>query len=295
MAIIYHKANQQLPQDLSALGNLKVAIQENSAATTSQDVNVKSVSGVAQTARDWSSDLSNLPLIKAKTDNLDTALSTRATEATLSGVKTQTDKLSFDVGNALKIQNPPNLDTALSTRASETTLASVNTKIGNIEADADALTNDAIKGVLRTLGDAGATPANNTGKTVLARLVDIQDQLKLERWGKNIEPAWVHGAETTNPADGTALVTKAVSAAKTGFIYGFYITSAEARDFKINWTSGGVAKSIRIVHASKGTMFFTDKTPVNEGLGADASTNITITNVGAGAGIFQAGLLFAEV
>lgn len=59
--------------------------------------------------------------------NLDVALSTRASETTLSGIKSQTDKLTFDANNRLAIQNPPNLDVALSTRASESTLSSVKT------------------------------------------------------------------------------------------------------------------------------------------------------------------------
>jgi hypothetical protein len=45
---------------------------------------------------------------------LDVALSTRASEETVAGVKTQTDKMSFDADGALKVQNPPNLDVKLS-------------------------------------------------------------------------------------------------------------------------------------------------------------------------------------
>jgi len=40
-----------------------------------------------------------------------------------------------------------------------------------------ALIDDTIKGVLRTLGDAGTTPANVTGETVLRRLKDIEDHV----------------------------------------------------------------------------------------------------------------------
>lgn len=40
-------------------------------------------------------DTDNLALIKAKTDNLDVALSTCATETTVTGIKTDTDKLTF--------------------------------------------------------------------------------------------------------------------------------------------------------------------------------------------------------
>jgi hypothetical protein len=51
--------------------------------------------------------------------NLDVALSTRASETTLSGIKSQTDKLTFDATNYLQVNvkatvNPSNLDIALS-------------------------------------------------------------------------------------------------------------------------------------------------------------------------------------
>jgi hypothetical protein len=37
---------------------------------------------------------------------LDTELSTRASESTLSAIRAQTDKLTFDIDNRLAIQNP---------------------------------------------------------------------------------------------------------------------------------------------------------------------------------------------
>ncbi|MEM0060415.1 MAG: hypothetical protein QW726_00600 [Fervidicoccaceae archaeon] len=62
--------------------------------------------------------------------NLDVALSTRASESTLSAIKSKTDLLSFDANNNLKVNasvvaNPSNLDVALSTRASESTLSAI--------------------------------------------------------------------------------------------------------------------------------------------------------------------------
>jgi len=41
-----------------------------------------------------------------------------------------------------------------------------------------ALTDDTIKGVLRSIGDAGTTPANATGETVLKKLADIEDNVR---------------------------------------------------------------------------------------------------------------------
>jgi uncharacterized protein YggU (UPF0235/DUF167 family) len=75
------------------------------------------------------SDIQNI----ANPSNLDVALSTRASETTLSGIKSQTDKFSFDASNRLAIQNEPNIDVLLSTRASETTLSSVKTNTDKLD------------------------------------------------------------------------------------------------------------------------------------------------------------------
>jgi len=77
---------------------------------------------------------------------LDVALSTRASETTLSGIKTQTDKLSFDSNNYLQVNvkalvNPPALDVNLSTRASESTLTALSNKFPSAVALADNLSN----------------------------------------------------------------------------------------------------------------------------------------------------------
>ena len=77
---------------------------------------------------------------------LDVALSTRASEATLSGIKTQTDKLKFDANSYLQVNvmatvNPPNLDVALSSRASEATLSAFSGKFPSAVALADNLAN----------------------------------------------------------------------------------------------------------------------------------------------------------
>ncbi len=120
---------------------------------------------------------------------------------------------------------------------------------------------------------------------------------RLQRWGRDVAPAWVHGAEVTAPAAGTALVSKTVGTGKTGYIYGFFISAGEANDFMINWTSGATAYSIRIPFGGKGSLHFADFIPLNEGLGADAGSTITITNVNAGGTgiIYFARLLYAEV
>jgi hypothetical protein len=119
----------------------------------------------------------------------------------------------------------------------------------------------------------------------------------LQRWGRNVAPTWVHAAEVTAPAAGTALVSKTVTTGKAGYIYGFFISAQEANDFKINWTSGATTYSRRIVLASKGSLQYVDLIALNEGLPADAGSSITITNVNAGSAgiVYQAALLYAEV
>ncbi|MEM1538781.1 MAG: hypothetical protein QW651_08225, partial [Candidatus Nezhaarchaeales archaeon] len=143
-----------------------------------------------------------------------------------------------------------------------------------------------------------------TGRNItddLAKLqnldVTVTTLAKLQRWGRDVTPAWVHAAEVTAPAAGTALVSQTVSTGKVGYIYGFFISAGEANDFKINWTSGATAYSVRIVFTGKGSLQYIDFAPLNEGLPADAGSSITITNVNAGSTgvVYQARLLYAEV
>ena len=127
--------------------------------------------------------------------------------------------------------------------------------------------------------------------------VTLSVQAMLKRWGYGVEPSWIFGSEVSAPAAGTALVSKSVSTGKKGYIFGIFITAQEANDFKINWTSGGVAYTIRIIFVGKGTLMSAFPKAYNEGYPADADTNVTITNVNAGSTgiVYQAGLLYLEV
>jgi hypothetical protein len=127
--------------------------------------------------------------------------------------------------------------------------------------------------------------------------MDSRARLIANILGRDISLAWVHGSEVTAPAAGTALVSKTVSAGRTGYIYGFFISAGEANDFKINWTSGGASYSIRIPFSNKGAIHYIDVIPLNEGMGADPGSSITITNVNAGSSgiVYQARLLYGEV
>jgi hypothetical protein len=119
----------------------------------------------------------------------------------------------------------------------------------------------------------------------------------VQRWGRDVTPTWINGSETTAPAANTTLVSKTVTTGKSGYIYGFMISAQESNDFKINWTSGGTSRSRRIIFGSKGTVYFVDAVAFNEGLPADAGTNITITNVNAGGSgmVYQCAILYAEL
>jgi len=120
---------------------------------------------------------------------------------------------------------------------------------------------------------------------------------KLQRWGRDVDPIWIHAAEVTAPAAGTALVSKTVTSGKIGYIYGFFISTGEANDFMINWTSGETAHSIRVVFPGAGSLMYVDIVPINEGSPADGGTTVSITNIKAGsAGVaYQARILYAEV
>lgn len=169
-------------------------------------------------------------------------------------------------GNVASIKS--DLDTLIAKDfATQTTLALIKAKTDNLDTALSGLKTD-----LDTL------PSNN-------------------RYGRNVTPAWTLGSEATAPAADTALVTKGISSGKTGYIYGFMISAQEPNDFKIKWTSGTNAKTYRLVFAGAGSMIVLLDTALNEGLGADASSNITINNVNAGTTgkIYQAQLLTGEV
>ena len=140
-----------------------------------------------------------------------------------------------------------------------------------------------------------------TGRDIsldLAKLdITLSNQVKRQRWGREVDPTWTHADEVVAPVAGTALVTQAVTAGKTGYIYGFFATLGEGNDIKINWTSGAAAKSVRLTFSGKSSLQYIDQAALNEGLGADGGTNVTITNVNAGGAgiIYQARLFYAEV
>jgi hypothetical protein len=136
----------------------------------------------------------------------------------------------------------------------------------------------------------GASPA--IADTQLAQLIALY-----ARWGRQIVPAWIYAAEQTAPIAGAALVTQTVTAGKTGYIFGAFIEAQEANDIVISWTSGSIVYSRRLTFGGGGALEFVDPIAINDGLPADASSDITITVVNAGGAgkIYQANLLYGEV
>jgi hypothetical protein len=119
----------------------------------------------------------------------------------------------------------------------------------------------------------------------------------LIRYGRSISPAWVYGSEVTEPAAGTNLVSKTVSSGKAGYVYGILITAGESNDFKLVWTSGGTARSLRFATASKGTILIVSSVALNEGLPADGGTAVAVQNANAGSSgvVYQVAVLYGEV
>lgn len=117
-------------------------------------------------------------------------------------------------------------------------------------------------------------------KTVVVDLDAIS--YKNMRWGRNLTPTWIHNVPIVAPGAGAVLVTYPVGVGLVGYIYGFFVSAQEANRFVLNWTSGGVPYAMSIVFAAPGSTECVDPAPINEGIPADAGTNITITNVTAG-------------
>ena len=264
-----------------------------------QPRNLTQISGTALTGRDWSGDL-------AKLQNLDLTLSALRDALRKSTIDTTVyEKTLADVWYYLTLikAKTDNLDVLLSTRATESTLTSIKNALASVATDklrvspVDALPESPFN--LSKVGGTALTGRDWSGD--LAKLQNLDLALSVlagvQRWGRNVSPTWVHAAEVTAPAAGTALVSKTVSTGKSGYIYGFFISSGEANDFKVNWTSGAAAYSKRIVLGGKGTVQYADFIAFNEGLPADAGTSVTITNVNAGSTgiVYQAAILYAEV
>lgn len=111
------------------------------------------------------------------------------------------------------------------------------------------------------------------------------------RWGIVREPTWTDGAESTAPGAGDALVTKTVTAAKTGRVFGVHITAGEANEFRL-YSGASIIKRFSLGLA--GTIHIVLGTPLLDDVAAATAITIKVVNA-AGAGIvYQASLLYDE-
>jgi len=111
------------------------------------------------------------------------------------------------------------------------------------------------------------------------------------RWGIPREPFWVDGGEASAPGAGTVLVTKTVSAGKTGRVFGVHITATEANRFQLK-SGTTVIKDWAI--GAAGLIDIVLSMPLLDNQAA--ATVVTIVNVNA-AGVgttYQASLLYDE-
>ena len=140
-----------------------------------------------------------------------------------------------------------------------------------------------------------------TGRTTLVLGFSYGEPLRLGmewasvsivRWGIAREPAWVSGTVTDNPGAGTSLVSKTVTAAKTGRVFGLSITADEANTFDL------YADAVKKLHFSlpaAGNIYVVLPTPMVDSLAA--ATVVAIKNVSAAGGagkFYQAQLLYDE-
>ena len=130
---IYSKVDK-LTNALDSIGTDKF-LTEITGTIPISSIDIEKIAGTQLTGRDWSVDFEKL-------QNLDVALSTRASETTLSSIKTQTDKLTFDANKFLKIALASD-EVGLAT---ESTLSSIDGKV------ATEATLSAIKNALASVG-----------------------------------------------------------------------------------------------------------------------------------------------
>lgn len=113
------------------------------------------------------------------------------------------------------------------------------------------------------------------------------------RWGTLTEPYWVHGATFIAPPANTNLVSKTVSAGKTGRVFGVIIAAGEINDFVYAVTIGG-ATTIGLIAGQVSTFVIVLPSAFISGI--PAGTIITVRNVTAGGiGInYRADILYDE-
>jgi hypothetical protein len=111
------------------------------------------------------------------------------------------------------------------------------------------------------------------------------------RWGIPREPAWVDGAAVVAPATSAVLVTKTVTTAKTGRVFGIHISADEANQFDLFLDAVAVN---HYVMASGGTMDLVFSSPIQDAIAAGKVISIQNVVAGGEAMTYQASLLYDE-
>lgn len=189
----------QLPAALTGSGNLKVALVET---TVTQPVSAAALPLPAGAATE-----ATLALVKAKTDNLDAALSTRATEATLALIKAKTDNIDVALSTRTKPSDQQHVivdssalpsgaatETTLGTRLSE---SDFDTKIGSLTETAPAT-------------DTASSGLNGRLQRIAQRLTSLIAQLPAALVGGRFDVN-IGSASATVPVSGTVAVSQPVA------------------------------------------------------------------------------------
>jgi hypothetical protein len=200
------------------------------------------------TKGDWLSVLPN-------PSNLDVALSTRASESTLSGIKAQTDKLTFDSSNRLKVlleslPNPSNLDVALSTRASEATLSAIKNALGSVGTDKMRVSIvDALPAGSNTIGNVYAIKSGtwNIDNLLNPHPVKFTPEEKMQ------DANQFTGTYAPTAAGGTTIISAVTG--KVIRVYDFYL-----------WNSGSADVGVRLYFGTSGKNLFKGKLSAKTGV-----------------------------
>jgi len=200
------------------------------------------------TKGDWLSVLPN-------PSNLDVALSTRASESTLSGIKAQTDKLTFDSSNRLKVlleslPNPSNLDVALSTRASEATLSAIKNALGSVGTDKMRVSIvDALPAGSNTIGNVYAIKSGtwNIDNLLNPHPVKFTPEEKMQ------DANQFTGTYSPTAAGSTTIISAVTG--KVIRVYDFYL-----------WNSGTADVGVRLYFGTSGKNLFKGKLAAKTGV-----------------------------
>ena len=115
--------------------------------------------------------------------------------------------------------------------------------------------------------------------------------ISMIRWGIPREPAWVDGAAAVAPTTAAVLVSKTVTTAKTGRVFGIHISADEANQFDLFLDA--VAKN-HYVMASGGTMDIVLASPIQDAIAAGVVISVQNVVAGGEAMTYQASLLYDE-